>query len=60
MTSCEPARCSAYSQDLRWQMVWQTEGLGLSEEQTAKNLGIDESTVYRIRHKFVTSGSVDK
>ena len=24
-TSCEPARTSAYSEDLRWRMVWQSE-----------------------------------
>ena len=60
MTSCEPARCSAYSNDLRWRMVWQTEALGLSNEQAAKNLGVDKSTVSRIRHKFLTSGSIEK
>ena len=60
MTSCEPARCSAYSQDLCWQMVWQTEGLGLNDEQAAKNLGVDKSTVYRVCHKFLTTGSLDK
>lgn len=60
MTSCEPARCSAYSNDLRWRMVWQTEALGLSNEQAAKNLGVDKSTVSRMRHKFLTSGSIEK
>lgn len=60
MTSCEPARCSAYSTDLRWRMVWQAEALGLSNKQTAENLGVDPSTVSRIRQKFLISGSVDK
>jgi transposase len=41
-------------------MVWQTEALGLSNEQAAKNLGVDKSTVSRIRHKFLTSGSIEK
>ena len=27
MTSCEPHRSSAYGEDLRWRMVWQTEAL---------------------------------
>ena len=25
MTSCEPTRCSAYREDLRWRIVWQTD-----------------------------------
>ena len=33
---CEPARCSAYSSDFRWRMVWQTEALGLSSEQVIR------------------------
>ena len=36
------------------------EALGLSNEQAAKNLGVDESTVSRIRHKFLASGSIEK
>ena len=58
MTSCEPARCSAYTSDQRWRMVWQMEALGLSSEQVAKNLGFDKSTVSRIRQKFHTSGCI--
>ena len=41
-------------------MVWQTEALGFSNEEVAKNLGVDKSTVYRIRHKFLTFGSLNK
>ncbi len=46
MTSIESARCSAYSDDLRWRMVWQREGVGLTVHGTsiAKNLGVDKST----------------
>ncbi len=42
MTSIESARFSAYSDDLRWRMVWQREGVGLTVEQVdlAKNLGV--------------------
>ena len=30
MVSCEPLRCAACSNDLRWRMVWQREVLQLS------------------------------
>ena len=60
MTSCEPAHCSAYSNDLRWRMVWQTEALEHSNEQAAKNLGVDKSTVSQIQHKFLISDSIEK
>ncbi len=35
-------------------MVWQREGVGLTVEQVAKNLGVDKSTVSRMCSKFVT------
>ena len=38
MTSCEPTRCSAYSEDLRWRIVWQTEALRYTSDQVAKEL----------------------
>ena len=60
MASCEHVHCSAYSQDLCWRIVWQTETLGLSDEQAAKNLGVNKPTVYRINHTFLPSGSLDK
>ena len=60
MASCEPDRCSAYSEDLRWRMVWQTEGLGFSVRQAAENLGVDKSTVSRIRQKFRNTGCISK
>ena len=60
MTSCEPHRSSAYGEDLRWRMVWQTEALQYSNEQVAKNLGVDRSTVSRIVHLFNTTGNVCK
>ena len=43
MTSCEPTRCSAYSEDLRWRIVWQTEALPYTSDQVASNLGIEPS-----------------
>ena len=41
-------------------MVWQTETLQYSNEQVAKNLGVDRSTVSRIVHLFNTTGNVCK
>ena len=60
MTSCEPTRCSAYSEDLRWRIVWQTEALRYTSDQVASNLGNDKSTVNRIRQRWCTSGSLKK
>ena len=42
--SYEPARSSAYSDDLRWRMVYQRMALGLTFDQISKNLGVDKST----------------
>lgn len=60
MTSCEPTRCSAYSEDLRWRIIWQSEALGYSNKQVANNIGVDKSTVSRIRQRWYTSGSLKK
>ena len=60
MTSCEPKRCSAYSDDLRWRMVWQREGLGYTYDDVAKNLCVDKSTVKRIVDRFKLSGNISK
>ena len=60
MTSCEPHRTRAYDNDLRWRIIWQTEGLQYSTQQVAKNLNIDKSTVSRVRNRFVTTGTVLK
>ena len=37
-TSYEPKRCSAYSDDLRWRMVYKRTALGLSYREIAANL----------------------
>ena len=60
MSSCEPHRCSAYSEDLRWRIVWQTVALEHSNEEVAKDLGVDKSTVSRIVQLFLTTGTVCK
>ena len=48
MSSCEPSRSSAYSEDMRWRIVWQSYGLGVSNKEIASNLNIGVSTVRRI------------
>ena len=60
MTSCEPHRSSAYSEDLRWRIVWQREALGVSCSEIATNLNIDISTVKRVLQTFATTGDVCK
>ena len=40
-TSCEPNRCSAYSDDLRSRMVYQRTALGLTYREIAANLCVD-------------------
>ena len=60
MTSYEPNRCSAYSDDLRWRIVWQCEGLEHSQKQVAQNLGIDKATVSRTCTLFHETGNITK
>ena len=60
MSSCEPRRTSAYSDDLRWRMVWQRDGLGCTYDGIARNLCVDKSTVKRIVDRFRLSGNVSK
>ena len=56
--SCEPARTSAYSEDLQWRMIWQSELLGYSQQPIAQNLGVDQSTVSRTIQLFDTDYGV--
>ena len=60
MTSSEPGRTSAYSEDLRWKIVWQNMALGLPNSTVARNLCVDASTVSRIMRLFHATGSVSK
>ena len=46
-TSIDSTRSSAYNEDIHWQMVWQTEALGHSYREVARNLCVDQSTVCR-------------
>ncbi len=59
-TSCEPHRCSAYSEDLRWRIVYQYLALGFSCKKVATNLGVDASTVSRTVQLFERTGLVHK
>ena len=59
-SSCEPRRSSAYSEDLRYRMLWQREALGLSYGQISQNLGVDKSTVQRTVALFNRTGSLSK
>ena len=57
--SAEPSRSSAYSCDLRWRIVYQHLGMGLSCRDVAKHLNVDSSTVSRIASRVDKTGSVD-
>lgn len=60
MTSSEPWRTTAYSEDLRWKMVWQREGLRLTYSRIASNLNVDKFTVIRVVRLFQLTGHVGK
>ena len=59
-TSCESKRSSAYSEDLRWRMVYQSLGLRLSYSDIAKNLCVDVATVKRTVKLYNQTGRVSK
>ena len=58
--SCEPRHCSAYSDDLRWRMVYQYEALNLTCDTVAANLNVDPSTVCRTLQLFRRTGHMTK
>ena len=58
--SIELSRSSAYDEDLRWRIVYQSLGLELSCQKVASNLGVDPSTVSRVVQRFRCTGSVEK
>ena len=60
MASCESGRRSAYSEDLRWRMIWQREALGCTCTSIAENLNVDRKTVSRTLELFHATGSVSK
>ena len=58
--SINPDRTAPYSEDLRWRIIWQREGLGMGVVNVAANLGVDPSTVSRIVQLFRGIGDVCK
>ena len=60
MSSYEPGRTCVYSKDLRWRMVYQRLGMGLSLKMVGENLGVDQSTIHRTVELFLKLGDVEK
>ena len=60
MYSCEKHRSTAYSEDLRWRMVYQVVGLKKSYRQVALALNVDVSTVQRTLKLFAQTGCIQK
>ena len=58
--SCEKNSTTAYSEDLRWHMVWQSQALSFSSATITRNLGVDVSKVKRIVDLFERIGQVRK
>ena len=58
--SCEPNRTKAYSEDLRWRMVYQVEMRGKSSREVGESLAVDQSTVCRIVALSNTSGNAHR
>ena len=57
--SAEPGRTKAYSSDLRWRIVWQRIGMGMSFRKIAANLNISVGTAYNIFKLFQTTCGVE-
>ena len=58
MLSIEPGRSKAYSNDIRWRMVYKRCVLGLSCKEIGGQLNVDPSTVYRTVKLFEETGTV--
>ena len=56
--SAEPSRTTAYSDDIRWRVIWQKLVRELSFVQIAQNLNIAVGTAYNIWSRFVHTGEV--
>ena len=57
--SAEPGRKKAYSEDIRWRIVWQKIALNCSFRDIAQNLNVSTGTAYNIYKLFETTGNVD-
>ena len=58
--SCEQQRTKAYSEDLRWRMIYQYYSLHKTYQQIAESLNVDKSTVSRTVTLFNETGAVSK
>ena len=56
--SAEPGRKAAYSPDIRWRVIWQCLGMGLSFRDIADNLNIATSTAFAAFKRFEETGEV--
>ena len=56
--SAEPGRKAAYSNDLRWRIVWQRIGMELTYRRIAKNLSLSLGTVHNVYRHFKETGEV--
>ena len=60
MTSCEEQRTKAYSEDLRWRMIYQYYSLRKTYQEITESLNVDKSTVRRTVALFNETGGVSK
>ena len=58
MTSAEPGRKFAYSDNIRWHIVWQKIGTELPYRTIASNLNVSLGTVHNIYQRYVDTGTV--
>ena len=58
--TCEEQRTKAYSEDLRWRMIYQYYSLRKTCQQIAESLNVDKSTVSRTVTLFNETGAVSK
>ena len=58
--SAESGRKAAYSDDLRWRIVWQRIAQEKPYRDIAKNLNISVGTVHNIWQKFEATGDISK
>ena len=57
--SAEPRRKKAYSIDLRWRVVYQRIGIGLTFQKISRNLNIAASTAHLVLARFERTGNVE-
>ena len=56
--SAEPGRTTAYSDDIRWRVIWQRLVREMSFSEIAKNLNIAMGTTHNIWSRFMLTGDV--